>query len=120
MANSGATGIDRILRAFVSSWRGLRATFRHEEAFRQELILVVLLAPLSLVVGDTPTERALLFGSLFLILIIEVLNSGIEATVDRFGPEQHKLAARAKDMGSAAVLLGFLHAAVIWLLIVWP
>ncbi|MGM0552970.1 MAG: diacylglycerol kinase [Pseudomonadota bacterium] len=120
MANGGATGITRILRAFAYSWRGLRATFRHEEAFRQEIILVVILAPLSLVVGDTGVERALLLGSLFLILIIELLNSGIEATVDRFGPERHKLAARAKDMGSAAVLLGFANAALVWLLILWP
>jgi diacylglycerol kinase (ATP) len=120
MANGGATGVTRIVRAFAYSWRGLRATFRHEEAFRQELILAVILAPVALLVTDLPVERALLLGSLFLVLVVELLNSAIEATVDRFGPEQHKLSARAKDMGSAAVLLSFVNAILLWVMIAWP
>lgn len=117
MAYSGNTGLTRIIKAAGYSWKGLRSTFKHEAAFRQELALCVVLAPLGLWLGDTGLERAVLMGSLFLVLIVEVLNSGIEAAIDRFGQERHKLSARAKDMGSAAVFLSLVNVAVIWLLI---
>lgn len=120
MAYSGNKGLTRVVRAFGYSWSGLRSTFKHEEAFRQELALFVVLAPLALWLTPVGVERALLIGSLFLILIVELLNSGIEAAIDRFGGEIHKLSARAKDMGSAAVLLAFVNAIVVWVLVLWP
>ncbi|MDD3516964.1 MAG: diacylglycerol kinase [Chromatiales bacterium] len=117
MAASGNRGFTRIVKALGYSWQGLRSTYRHEEAFRQELILVVIGLPLALWLGETGVERALLIGSLFLILIVELLNSGIEAAIDRFGGEIHTLSARAKDMGSAAVFMSLLNAAIIWMLV---
>jgi len=117
MAYSNHRGLTRIIKAFGYSWKGLRSTFRHEEAFRQELLLCVVLIPAAFWLTDVGVERALLVGSLLLILIVELLNSGIEAAIDRFGTEVHKLSARAKDMGSAAVLLSFVNALVIWLLV---
>ncbi len=117
MAYSNHRGLTRIIKAFGYSWSGLRSTFRHEEAFRQELLLCLVLIPAALWLTDVGVERALLIGSLFLILIVELLNSGIEAAIDRFGEELHKLSARAKDMGSAAVLLSFINAGAIWLLV---
>jgi len=117
MAYSGNRGLTRIVKAAGYSWAGLRAAFKHEAAFRQELLLVVLALPLALWLGDNGVERALLVGSLMLILIVELLNSGIEAAIDRFGGELHKLSARAKDMGSAAVLFSLINAALVWLLV---
>ncbi|MFN4263752.1 MAG: diacylglycerol kinase [Thioalkalivibrionaceae bacterium] len=120
MAYSGNKGVTRVVRAFGYSWAGLRSTFKHEEAFRQELLLFVILVPVALWLTPDGVERALLIGALFLILIVELLNSGIEAAIDRFGGEIHKLSARAKDMGSAAVMLSFVNAIAIWLLVLWP
>lgn len=117
MAYSGNRGLTRIVKAAGYSWAGLRAAFKHEAAFRQELLLVLLALPLALWLGQTGVERALLVGSLMLILIVELLNSGIEAAIDRFGGELHKLSARAKDMGSAAVLFALINAAAVWLLV---
>ena len=117
MAYSNHRGLTRVIKAFGYSWNGLRSTFKHEEAFRQELLLCMVLVPAAFLLTDVGLERALLIGSLFLILIVELLNSGIEAAIDRFGGELHKLSARAKDMASAAVLLSFIHAGVIWLLV---
>ena len=117
VAYSNQRGLKRVIAAFGYSWKGLRSTFRHEEAFRQELLLVAILVPAAFWLTDVGLERALLIGSLFLILIVELLNSGIEAAIDRFGGEIHKLSARAKDMGSAAVLLSFVNAGVIWLVV---
>ncbi|MCA1791428.1 diacylglycerol kinase [Thioalkalivibrio sp.] len=117
MAYSNHRGLTRVIKAFGYSWNGLRSTFKHEEAFRQELLLCLVLAPAAFLLTDVGLERALLIGSLFLILIVELLNSGIEAAIDRFGGELHKLSARAKDMASAAVLLSFANAGVIWLLV---
>ena len=97
---------------------GLAAAAKHEDAFRQELILVVLLTPLALWLGNTGVERALLIGSLILVLIVELLNSAVEATVDRISFENHRLAKRAKDIGSAAVMLALVNAGVVWLLII--
>jgi diacylglycerol kinase (ATP) len=114
MSSGGNTGFRRILKSFVYSWRGLRAAFTHEEAFRQELVLVVLLVPLALWLGHDGVQRALLAASVMLVLIVELLNSAVEAAIDRFGGERHPLSARAKDMASAAVFLSFINAAVIW------
>jgi diacylglycerol kinase (ATP) len=107
-----------VLNATHYSLAGLAAAARHEDAFRQELILVVLLAPLALWLGDTGAERALMVGSLLLVLIVELLNSAIEATVDRISFENHRLAKRAKDIGSAAVMLSLVNAGALWLLII--
>ncbi len=107
----------RIVRAAGYSVAGLRAAIRKEAAFRQELLLCLLLVPLGLWLGRTGIERALLLGSLLVVLIVELLNSGIEAAVDRIGKEQHKLSGRAKDLGSAAVTLALLLAIVTWTLV---
>ena len=114
MSSSGNTGLRRILKSFVYSWRGLCAAFKHEEAFRQELLLVVVLVPLALWLGHDTVQRALLAASVMLVLIVELLNSAVEAAIDRFGGERHPLSARAKDMASAAVFLTFINAALIW------
>ena len=113
-------GLTRIFRAFGYSLQGLGAAVRHEAAFRQELALAVLLLPLGLWLGAGGVERALLAGSWVLVLIVELLNSAIEATVDRFGPEHHDLSGRAKDIGSAAVMLSIGLAILIWALILLP
>jgi diacylglycerol kinase (ATP) len=110
----GNTGIKRIILATGYSWKGFVAVFKHEAAFRQETALLLILAPLAFWLGQTGVERALLIGCLLLVLIVEILNSAIEAVVDRFGGEMHKLSGRAKDMGSAAVLLSLVNVAVIW------
>jgi diacylglycerol kinase (ATP) len=107
-----------VLNATHYSIAGLAAAARHEDAFRQELILVVLLTPLAFWLGDTGAERALLIGSLIFVLIVELLNSAVEATVDRISFENHRLAKRAKDIGSAAVMLSLANAGVVWLLII--
>jgi diacylglycerol kinase (ATP) len=107
-----------VLNAAGYSLAGLAAAARHEDAFRQELILVLILAPVALWLGDTGVERALLIASLLLVLIVELLNSAIEATVDRISFESHRLAKRAKDIGSAAVMLALANAGVVWLLII--
>ncbi len=117
MAKPGKAGFRRIIDAAGYSWQGLRAAFTHEAAFRQELLLLLLLAPLALWLGDNGVEYALLIGSLLLVLIVELLNSAIESVVDRIGSEHHTLAGRAKDIGSAAVLLALLNAALIWFFI---
>ncbi len=115
MANRNQTNeFERLIRAFNYSIAGLRATWRNEAAFRVEIILFSIMAPLALWLGSGAAERALLLGSLFLVLIVEVINSSIEAAIDRIGTEHHTLSGRAKDMGSAAVLLTLLNALVIW------
>ena len=114
MAGQEARGIQRLINAFVYSKAGFSACFRHEEAFRQELFALILLLPLGFWLGDNGVERALLLGSLLLVPLTELLNSAIEAVVDRFGGELHELSGRAKDIGSAAVLLSILLAAMVW------
>ncbi|MDP1708301.1 MAG: diacylglycerol kinase [Gammaproteobacteria bacterium] len=109
--------IARLIRAFGYSLAGIKSAFQNEAAFRLEVALFTVLAPLALWLGDNGTERALLLGSLMLVLIAEVINSSIEAVVDRIGTEQHTLAGRAKDMGSGAVLLTLVNAALIWALV---
>ncbi len=113
----GTTGLTRLVRAFGYSMRGLAAAFRHEAAFRQELAATLVLVPLALWLGENGVERALLAGSWLLVPVVELLNSGLEAIVDRASPEHHELAGRAKDMGSAAVLLAMSLAALVWVLV---
>lgn len=108
-------GFERLCLAFGYSIKGLKATFRTEAAFRQELLLAVILIPLAFYVGDNSLQRGLLVASVILLLIVELLNTAIENAVDRFGGEQHELSGAAKDAGSAAVLLALLLVAVVWL-----
>ena len=110
------TGIRRIVLAAKYSWQGLTTCYRKEAAFRQELWLAIVLAPLALWLGDNHVERALMLGSLLLVLVVELLNTGLENAIDRFGNEQHKLSGRAKDMGSAAVMLTLVMTAMVWAL----
>jgi diacylglycerol kinase (ATP) len=117
IARDKPTGLKRLLRAFRYSFQGFRYAWREEAAFRQEVGLAVLVIPAALVLGHTGVERALLVGPMLLILMIEILNSAIEAVVDRSGTERHPLAGMAKDMGSAAVMLSFALLGTVWLLI---
>lgn len=119
MAKPGNTGIRRILRAFVFSAQGFGHAWKHEAAFRQELMLIAVLVPLAVWLGQTIVEQALLIGVCFIVLIVEFLNSAIEATVDRFGPDHHELAGRAKDMGSAAVFVSLALVALVWIAVAW-
>jgi diacylglycerol kinase (ATP) len=111
----GKTGLRRIWNAFFYSFDGFKAALRHEDAFRQEVLLAAILLPLAFWLGETGVEKALLSGSVLLVLMVELLNSGIEAVVDKASPEAHELAKRAKDMGSAAVMLTLLNALIVWL-----
>ncbi len=113
-------GLKHLWRALVYSWRGLVAAFRFETAFRQELLLAIIGIPLAFWLGQDGVQRALLVASLLLVLIVELLNSAVEAAIDRFGKERHPLSARAKDMASAAVFLSLINAALVWGLIVLP
>ena len=117
--HKGRTGIDRVVRAAGYSAEGLRSAYAHESAFRQELWLAALMLPLAFWLGRGWVEASLLVGSVILVLIVELLNSAIEATVDRVSFELHDLAKRAKDYGSAAVTLSLLLAAGIWLAALW-
>jgi len=110
----------RILLATKWSLQGLRAAWLHESSFRLEVYLMVVLAPLGLWLGDTGVERVLLVGSGLLVLSIELLNSAIEAVIERYGPEHHELAGRAKDMGSAAVFVLMMNVLLTWGLVLGP
>ncbi|MDI3512810.1 MAG: diacylglycerol kinase [Gammaproteobacteria bacterium] len=110
----GKTGLRRIWNAFHYSLDGLSAAYRYEDAFRQETWLALVALPLALWLGDSALERVMMIGSVLLVLIVELLNSAIEATVDRVSLERHQLAKRAKDIGSAAVLIALINAAVVW------
>jgi diacylglycerol kinase (ATP) len=112
-------GVRRIVRAFGSSWKGFAGAYREEAAFRQELLFACIATPLGLWLGHNGVERALLVVPVLLVLIVELLNSAIEATVDRIGLERHVLAGLAKDIGSAAVLLSFIVAGVVWALVLF-
>jgi diacylglycerol kinase (ATP) len=111
------TGITRLLRAFGYSLQGFRHTWREEAAFRQEVCLSLLVVPAGLYLGHTGVERALLVWPMLQILVVEILNSAVEAVVDRGGTERHPLAGMAKDMGSAAVMLSFALLGTVWVLI---
>ena len=113
----GKTGLRRLINAAGYSFSGLAAAARHEDAFRQELMLAAVMVPVGLWLGTTGVERALLAGSVLLVLIVELLNSAVEATVDRVSLDDHSFAKRAKDIGSAAVMLALVNVAVVWLLI---
>jgi diacylglycerol kinase (ATP) len=117
MASQGTTGLARLLKATQYSWQGIRAAFANEQAFRQEIFLAIILIPLGLYLGGNGFERALLVSVVILILIVELVNSGIEAIVDRVSIDKHELSGRAKDVGSAAVLLSLVNAAVVWVLV---
>ncbi len=110
----GKTGLKRIWNALHYSLAGLTAAYRHEDAFRTELWLALLLVPVALWLGPGGVAKALLIGSVVLVLVVELINSAIEATVDRISLEDHSLAKRAKDIGSAAVLLSLLNVAIVW------
>ena len=110
----------RAWQAFLWSMKGLRATWAVESSFRLEVYLFVVLAPLAMWLGESGIERAILIGSMILVLVVEVLNSALEAVVDRWGPEHNELAGRAKDMGSAAVFLSDINVLVCWGLLLVP
>ena len=113
----GKTGLRRVWNAFHYSRAGLQAAYRHEDAFRQEALLALVLIPLAFWLGEGAVERALLIGCVLLVLIVELINSAIEATVDRISLELHPLAKRAKDIGSAAVMIALLNAVLVWVLV---
>lgn len=120
MAYQGRRGLQRLVDAFGYSMAGLGVCFRHEEAFRQEVFVSLVVVPLGLWLGEDGTERALLAGSWLIVPIVELLNSAIEANVDRVGFERHELSARAKDIASAAVFLSLVFAGVVWALVLVP
>ncbi len=120
MAKPGKTGFSRLFDAFGYSWLGYKAGFKNEAAFREELFLGILLVPVAIIFAQTSIELALLVGSLFLVLIVELLNSGIEAVVDRISDEHHELSGRAKDLGAAAVMTALINVIVIWSIIFVP
>jgi len=111
------TGPARLARACGSTWRGLAAAWRREEAFRQECLLALVVVPLGIWLGESGVERALLVGPMFMVLAVELLNSAIEATVDRIGAERHPLSGIAKELGSAAVFVAFALLALTWALV---
>jgi diacylglycerol kinase (ATP) len=119
MSKQGNTGLRRIVNATSYSLAGLAAAWRAEASFRQELLLAVVLVPAGLWLGRTAVERALLVGSCLLVLAVELLNSALEAAVDRIGDERHPLSGRAKDLGSAAVFVTLIIVLVVWSLIAW-
>ena len=116
----GKTGISRLMDATSYSWAGLVATWRNEAAFRQEVSLAIILIPAALWLGNTGVERALLVGATLLVMIVELLNSAVEAVVDRIGPEKHPLSKIAKDTGSAAVSISLLLWLTTWGCILLP
>lgn len=116
----GKTGVQRVINATRYSLEGLSAAARHESAFRQELLLAAVLVPLGMWLGHDGLERALLAGSVLMVLVVELLNSAVEAAIDRVSPEIHELAKRAKDYGSAAVMIALATVALIWVLLLLP
>jgi diacylglycerol kinase (ATP) len=113
----GKTGLTRLINAFSYSCAGLRTAYKNEDAFRQEVLLAVVLIPLAFYLQHGAVERVLMVGSVFLLIIVELLNSAVEATVDRISLDHHRLAKRAKDIGSAAVLIALVNLAMVWSLI---
>jgi len=112
--HKGKTGLVRLWNAFGYSIAGFRAAYKHEDAFRQEVWLAIVLVPLALWLPVTMIAKALMIGSVLLVIIVELINSAIEATVDRISLENHDLAKRAKDIGSSAVLVSLLNVCVVW------
>ena len=114
MPKSGATGLTRIINAFGYSMKGITSAIKYESAFRQEVLLFVIMLPLAFLLGRTYVEYILLIGSLLLVLTVELLNSAVEAVVDHVSPEFAELAGRAKDMGSAAVFITLVNVFLVW------
>ena len=117
--HKGKTGITRLINAFKYSCAGLGEAYRNEDAFRMELLLAVILIPAAFLLEHATLGRALMIACVMLVIIVELLNSAIEATVDRISLDDHNLAKRAKDIGSAAVLISLLNLAVVWLLVLF-
>ena len=115
--HKGKTGLRRVWNAMFYSIEGLKAAYKHEDAFRQEVLLAVLLIPVALFLPAPALGKALMVTSVLLVLIVELLNSAVEATVDRVSLEHHRLAKRAKDIGSAAVMMSLANVVVVWLLV---
>jgi diacylglycerol kinase (ATP) len=115
----GKTGLRRLFNALGYSAAGLSAAYQNEDAFRQEVWLAAVLIPLALYLGDDALARALMMGSVLLVMIVELLNSSIEAAVDRISLENHRLAKRAKDIGSAAVLIALINLLMVWGLLIF-
>jgi diacylglycerol kinase (ATP) len=113
----GKTGLRRVLNAARYTWDGLCAAFKHEDAFRQEVFLALLLIPLAVYLGGTGVERALMIAAVLGVLMVELLNSALEAAVDRISLEHHALIKRAKDMGSAAVMIALVNVVVVWVMV---
>jgi diacylglycerol kinase (ATP) len=113
----GKTGLRRLLNAFFYTLDGLRAAYRHEDAFRQEIWLAAIMIPLALILPATNLGRAMMMTSVLLVLIVELINSAIEAAIDRISLENHTLSKRAKDIGSAAVMLALINVIVTWALV---
>ncbi len=117
--HKGKTGLRRIWNALFYSFDGLKAAYRHEDAFRQEVWLALVLIPLAMLLPASGPGKALMIASVLVVLIVELLNSAVEATVDRVSLEHHRLAKRAKDIGSAAVLFSLANVVVVWLLVLF-
>lgn len=115
----GKTGLMRIWNAFLYSVEGISAAFRHETAFRQEVFIAVILVPTALLLPTNGAGKALMLASVLLVLVVELINSAIESVVDRISPEYHPLAKRAKDFGSAAVLVSLISVPLVWALVLF-
>lgn len=115
----GKTGLTRLINAFGYSMDGFKAAYQNEDAVRMEVIMCVVMIPLAFFLGHTAVERVVMVASVLLVVIVELLNSAIEATVDRISLDKHHLAKRAKDIGSAAVLLSLINLAIVWLVILF-
>ncbi len=111
--------IGHIKNAFIYTFAGIKSAWKNELAFRGEVVVAAIMFPLGIWLGRSGVERALLIASILLILLTELLNSALEAVVDRIGPERHELSKRAKDMGSAAVFISMVTAALVWIIIAW-
>lgn len=117
MGKPGNTGLTRIIKAFGYSMKGFRAAWKHESAFRQETMLAIVMLPLAVWLGQSAVQVSLLISTVLLVVIVELINSGIEAVVDRIGDEPHKLSGRAKDLGSAAVFVALMLVIAVWTMI---
>jgi diacylglycerol kinase (ATP) len=117
--HKGVTGFRRIWNATLYSMAGLQAAFRHEDSFRQEVLLAAILIPAALLLPASGGGKALMVGSVLLVLVVELINSAVEAVVDRISLDEHVLAKRAKDIGSAAVMLALINVPVVWLLVLF-
>jgi diacylglycerol kinase (ATP) len=118
--HKGQRGLRRLVNAFFFSLSGLALAFRHESAFRQEIALAAVLLPTALLLPVAPAERVLLAGSVLLVLVVELLNSSVEAAIDRIGLDTHRLSKRAKDLGSAAVLIALALLLLTWAMLAGP